>query len=297
MTTEQSLQAWDKAYADRVVESVNTIRAISSITIPRLRDLLEEYGWSASVDTLNGIFSSRKRKSFTFGELLALARALDVTPMYLLLGLPSAEPLASGPVLASGEILDVYRELAGDTSEGAPDDGLWAVRRVASALASLEWQNALWIVRGVDPRLDETEPYASGLDGLVHWDFAPYDAIERLAFRYRMWIQQAEVSPFTARVPPLPKALRGHISDRGLVLDMPRKPLEGLSSDAVMARAERHVIDMRAAQARLDELKEREARESSRTISEANRRLLELKKLDGQRPKPPKNAAPANSAE
>lgn len=291
MTTQQSLQAWDKAYADRVVESVNSIRALSSITIPRLRDLLEECGWSVSVDTLNGIFSSRKRKSFTFGELLALSRALKVTPMYLFLGLPSAEPLTSGPVLDSGEILDVYRKLS-DTGD------LWPVRKVASALANLEWQNALWVVRGIDPEPDETEPYSSTMDGPLHWDFAPYDAIEYFAFQYRMWIQQAESSPLSPRVPPLPKALRPHISVRGRVLGMPKKPLEGLLSDAVLTKANRHVMDMRAAQARLDELRALEERESSRTMVEANRRLRELKTLDGQQiPRPKRHVAPTDPAE
>lgn len=163
---EPDKSAWnnlDSTISRRLVSTVNQMRADAGLTIRDVRNLLDGVGWPVSESTLNGILSGGKRRSFTVGELLAFARAFNVSPTALLVGYP---PTAEVPIPGVGVRVAPLDEYV-DWSRGltTPDAVVYGVpnklesRGVvvpANAMmnmatefehsaAALLWRNALWI--------------------------------------------------------------------------------------------------------------------------------------------------------
>lgn len=100
MTTSDQWKAFERAWADMVVDSVNHLRDAAGITVKDLAARLDAAGWPVSVATLSGILSGRKRGSISVTEWLAFAGALNVEPLYLAVGFPSYERAPASPMWA-----------------------------------------------------------------------------------------------------------------------------------------------------------------------------------------------------
>ncbi|KXC05760.1 helix-turn-helix domain-containing protein [Microbacterium hominis] len=146
MTNPLPLKDWEREYALRIRGSVNELRRRRGWSIARLGDELRKLGWSLSLDTLNGMLSSTKRSSFTVGEVMTLAAALNVAPTYLMLGLPSTEDLPASEVIPSPDVATVWGWVSGRGFRGALEPAYFGpLDKYAEALTYARWHNALWI--------------------------------------------------------------------------------------------------------------------------------------------------------
>lgn len=154
MTTSNptSLREWEAEYTGRLVDSINTMRKRHGWSIDQLRGRLAEVGWELSIDTLNGILSARKRKSFSVGELFAFSRALLVSPTYLMTGLPSVEPIPSGPMFPGfhSSVTDVYTWVTDGELHILGGSYIAQFGQYARRLEDARWQNAWWLVSAPD---------------------------------------------------------------------------------------------------------------------------------------------------
>jgi transcriptional regulator with XRE-family HTH domain len=91
-------KAFEREWTDAIVDSINMIRDASELTVRDLAQRLRSLGWPISDATLAGMLSGRKRGSITVAEVFAFARALNVPPLYLILGLPLRGALPDGPL-------------------------------------------------------------------------------------------------------------------------------------------------------------------------------------------------------
>ena len=118
----------ERELADMTVDTVNALRNTRGFTIKDLAERLGDYGWPVSVATLTGILSGRKRGSFSIAETMAFARALNVSPTYLILGLPSHESMPASDLFGSEhDIGSIAAWFAGEhTMQPHPDDDISA---------------------------------------------------------------------------------------------------------------------------------------------------------------------------
>lgn len=147
---------WESEQADQVVDSINRLRDFQGLTMKDMALKLREFGWPVSDNTLLGILSGRKRTSFTLGEVQAFASALNVPPLYLMMGLPVAAGCRVSPLHAeTASSVERYQSLTGGPGwsgrpgEDAYTSGVMAattlgnLRRYAHAMQILRWQNSL----------------------------------------------------------------------------------------------------------------------------------------------------------
>lgn len=164
MTTQPPVDAketwkrWEAGQADLVVESINELRESQNLTIKDVAQRLGDFGWPVSTSTLLGILSGKKRTSFSTGEILAFASAVNVPPLSLLLGLPAAQgyPMAPGDVRSSTN-LDRFewvtggRHYAPELVDTEVEKAVWdlasteltEMRQYAHALRTARWQNSI----------------------------------------------------------------------------------------------------------------------------------------------------------
>lgn len=159
-------RSWEKNYSSLIVDSINTVRDWQGLTVRQLASRLAYFGWPVDVATLNGVLGpGKKRTSISTGELLIFARALNVSPLFFMVGLPGGSQLPPGPTF-EGITPDPVTLLAwmrnGHLQELSehPDDaadpqrvGLQTSMMVATAMSDLEmyahslrvvlWQNAV----------------------------------------------------------------------------------------------------------------------------------------------------------
>lgn len=139
------LKDWEAEHADRIVDAINALRERYGWTIPRLRGELAPFGWTPSLETLNGILSAKKRKAFSIGEILAFARALKVSPTYLLTGLPLGAPLPEGPLLPDSDVVSAFSWITDAELHIVGGSALGTFAKYASAMNYAKWHNALWV--------------------------------------------------------------------------------------------------------------------------------------------------------
>lgn len=225
MTTSENLGDWDRLFALRTVEGVNRLRARLGLSIPALRDELAAKGWDLGIDTLNGILSSKKRKSFTVGEMLCFAAALQVPPEYLLLGLPSVEQFPTSPFAPHASTLDAFRWFRGTSESVYSGSLLHYVALYSRRYEDLRRENAIWHING-EPRLVETRP--------TGWEIpAVHDLIESMRRLRQQWVSELERGTLLPDIPILPRSLEEVVADSGRPL--PDAPLQDLLDDKILA--------------------------------------------------------------
>ncbi|MGO3320257.1 MAG: hypothetical protein ACTIL0_07085, partial [Microbacterium gubbeenense] len=84
-------QTFERTWTRGIVASINKVRGAEGVTVAALARRLNAGGWKVSQATVAGILSGNKRTSISVAELSAFAWALDVAPLYLLMGLPDLE--------------------------------------------------------------------------------------------------------------------------------------------------------------------------------------------------------------
>ena len=94
--------SFEREWTNAIVDSINSARESSGITVKDLRQRLEQGGWVISDAPLSGMLSGRKCGSISIAEIAVFAWALSVPPMYLMLGLPVTERLPSAPMWDAG---------------------------------------------------------------------------------------------------------------------------------------------------------------------------------------------------
>ena len=121
MTSTNEWKAFERAWAEMIVESVNRLRAAADLTVKELASRLTTAGWPVSNATLSGILSGHKRGSISVTEWLAFAAALDVPPLYLVAGLPASERAPDSPMWSEGgqSIDSVAAWITGDTENAS----------------------------------------------------------------------------------------------------------------------------------------------------------------------------------
>lgn len=132
-----------------VVDSVNRLRSASDVTVNDLAGRLAGVGWPVSQATLSGILSGHKRGSISVTEILAFARALEVPPVYLMIGLPNRASVPESPIFATGstDVGSVAGWITGRTRTPSTP----ALRRVFSQNAvenvvayAVAWERVRW---------------------------------------------------------------------------------------------------------------------------------------------------------
>lgn len=148
MTTSgaRDLKDWEAEHADRIVTAINQLRDRYGWTIPRLGVELALFGWEPSRETLNGILSGRKRKSFSVAEVFAFARAFRVSPSYLLAGLPDATDLPAGPLVPQRDVASVFDWVSDREFRALGGSPATVLVKYAEHLGMARWHNALWCV-------------------------------------------------------------------------------------------------------------------------------------------------------
>ena len=92
-TQELPWSDFEREWTKLVIASVNKIRGAAELTVKDLAHRLRTIGWPVSDATLSGMLSGGKRSSISIAEVTAFARALNVSPLYLILGLPETKEL------------------------------------------------------------------------------------------------------------------------------------------------------------------------------------------------------------
>jgi hypothetical protein len=125
-SSKEEWKAWESELANRIVDSINAVRNARDMTVKVLSERLEYFGWPVGLATLNGILSAKKRASFSAAELMTFGRALNVSPTYLMLGLPFASELPEGRLLGEQKgLVEVFAWMTGKGNmEPHPDDTL-----------------------------------------------------------------------------------------------------------------------------------------------------------------------------
>lgn len=95
---DTSWPGFEREWTQRSVDTINLIRTWSGLTIKQLAARLRALGWPVSDATMSGMLSGNKRTSLSIAEVFAFARALNVSPAYIILGLPN------GPMLQGGAL-------------------------------------------------------------------------------------------------------------------------------------------------------------------------------------------------
>lgn len=238
----QDLRAWEKAYSDRIVASVNAVREWRGLTIRELAEKLSAAGWAVSLDTLNGILSSKKRSSFSVGEIFVFARALEVPPAFLLLGLPSAHNLPAGPMLPGFDATNVggYLWIADAGFHPSRGGYMGLLPRYAERLDFAMWQNALWLTAG-----GEHDQIRDTLQ----------EALGELLHTRNRWGEAAASGYATPELPPLPEAI-SHLEGHDPWSGRPQisQPLQGFSTPAHVEEAAQYWKNAAIAREEIDRL-------------------------------------------
>lgn len=245
-TSGLELADWERAYAARVVDAVNAIRNELGLSVRALRDRLESLGWSIGIDTLNGILVSKKRRSFSVGEVFTFSRALEVPPIYLMLGLPISADLPVGAALERGELDRVLRWVEGLSSSIVTGTPISPMTLYSRYLDDLRYENARWKVTG-----EERETYGSppGAPGRVS------RLVEKIAAHrasWELWIEEGRY--LTPELPELPAALSPYIQGARIV-SLPEAPIEALLDDEILSTVSADLERMRMAQWEVDRMK------------------------------------------
>lgn len=225
------LKDWERQHALRVVAAVNSLRDQHRLTIPALRDRLDALGWSVSLETLNGILSSKKRGAFTAGEIFAFARALDVSPALLLAGLPSGEDLPAGAVLEDVDSVSVYQWITDAEARQLTGSPFSNFAIYAERMALTRWHNALWIAS--DGEL--------GRGVMIH-------DLRALASLRRRWREDLESGYALPPVPALPSGLSTLRLDDWTDDIRVESPIPNFSDGRILRLAEAFVAGRRAAE-------------------------------------------------
>lgn len=162
---------WERERTGLVVASINAVRIERGMTVKALRDRLEELGWKVSLPTLNGMLSAKKRGSISVAEVEVIARALEVPPAYLVLGLPQRNPLSPlGTELDEDDLttlapwwlgrdIEPGRPAAGGHEAGyAAVDALALLGEVRQRVADIEFWNA--VLRAAERLVNQDSPLA-----------------------------------------------------------------------------------------------------------------------------------------
>lgn len=237
VTTTGNLKEWEREHALRIRASVNKLRERRGWSISRLRDELERYGWDISLNTLNGVLSSQKRSSFTTGEVLTFAAALEVSPTYLLLGLPDTSDFPSSPIAPDPDVSSMWGWLSGRGFRGALAPMYFGpLEKFAEAVSYARWHNALWLASGGSVGADELQ---RDLADIANW--------------HSTWEQYVEGRRDVPDVPVLPEAIRAAVQymrnlKRGEQAAQKFGPFGDFSSDAWMDAARTWLDALRASE-------------------------------------------------
>lgn len=242
MEETHKLPHWDREFALRIVQSVNRLREMADWSIPTLRTRLKAVGWEVSIDTLNGILSTKKRKSFSIGEVLSFANAFGVPPEFLLLGLPSMADLPEQPVLGSPAVVDVFRWYRGIKRSVYDGSALSPLERYARILDDLERENAIWHING-EARTIDTRPGRSV--NAVAW------YIDKLRDHLAYWSSLLGAGVLAPDLPPIPVDLAPYLEPGAAA---PESAIEGLLDPRIIAEVESDMDRWAAAKADVDRM-------------------------------------------
>ncbi len=247
MTTESEpdLATWERQYALRLVESVNTLRLRYGWSIPKLVEKLGEVGWTVTKDTLNGILSTKKRRSFTVGEVLCFARVFEVPPEFLLLGLPSMADLPRSLVLENPTVIETFRWYRGHSESVFVASHLDPLVHFSHWLRELERENAIWYITG-KPRTTTERPYGDEVRVVDQ-------LLRRLRRHLGYWSANLEAGRLAPDLPQLPQELADLLQEGA---PGPDEPIEVLLTDSMLDATERDMRRSEEAQADVDRMKE-----------------------------------------
>jgi hypothetical protein len=243
--TTSTLADWDRAYALRVVSGVNALREYFGLSIPGLRERLVEAGWPVSVETLNGILSARKRRSFSVGEILCFARAFDVPPEFVLLGLPSSDDLPGPPLLDHPSVADTLRWMQGRNNSVYVGSPLSVLERYARILAELRRQNAVWEISGKEPRDERPGPPGTRQSRVA-------TLIDELVSHLEYWLDCISSGILVPDLPDVPASLAPFMTGDG---NRPLAPISGLVDDDLRDIVRRDFERLAAAQSDIDRMR------------------------------------------
>lgn len=260
MTTQDQWKSFEREWAEIVVDSVNRLRTAANITVKDLAARLGEAGWPVSVATLSGILSGHKRGSISVTEWLALAWALNVQPLYLLVGFPTRARVPSSPMWAGAPdgVDTVAAWVAGDI-EGFPASPRTEVRQLrrtfggqaarnlvthAMMMQRLRWQSG-WVIA-----LSELPSDDSWDGGSLQHD--PLDTI-KITLRHLAGIraEEREVDPsWRAQFGPLPRVIEwlddlSYAEAVRLTADLTISDLRTIATPADVAAAKESIITSR----------------------------------------------------
>lgn len=248
-TAEDEWRSYEQRFASDVLARVRLCKKDRRLTAKEIADRLALAGWPLSLSSLNGMLGAKGRKSISVTEVIALARALEVTPVELLLPITTGGEVEIGP----GENLhafDAYRYFTAATRglpEYVEDPGHWthipgpwdpvsvlldAFARHASVLHSIRTSTSLWL--GALRMWDEVGwkvDYTEGLLGSTRDDLR--GLLERLA-DIRQLVRSQGAEP-----PAIPEAL-DFVDERPLrVIDA---PIEGVVDEEHIAKSRAYLI-------------------------------------------------------
>ncbi|MGV3712243.1 hypothetical protein [Pseudolysinimonas sp.] len=120
-------------------------KKLRKMTVARLRDRLEDVGWTTTVNSLNGMLGVKGRKAVTLHELIAFALALEVTVDELLFPVGSEIELTPGGKVGSADA--VARMLAGRVTVAGQEIRVEGRAELVLRIVQLgqEVSRALWL--------------------------------------------------------------------------------------------------------------------------------------------------------
>lgn len=205
-------KAFEAEWTNAILDSVTYLRERADITVKQLGARLRLVGWQVSDATLSGILSGRKRTSISVAEMFAFARALDVTPTFLLLGLPKLANLPSNEALW-GDDPSIVRVAAwvrgyaqppilGDNDEATllSGDAVMAVMAYANHERAAKWQAAR-IAAGSELSSEDRSILRLASTSDRKWLAS---VVESLA---ELHLAQPRLSDMAPYLPPMPDAL------------------------------------------------------------------------------------------
>lgn len=260
MTTSKRrpLKDWEAEYTDRVVLSVNAVRRARGWAIWQLRSELEAQGWALSVDTLNGILSSRKRKSLSVGEVLCFAAALEVPVEFLLLGLPEVQDLPRHGPVPDPAVTSALRWMRGYSDSVYVYPVMHWLTAYGDLLSDLRSENAIWeITGGARERYGSSESEES----LIEWLFS------RIADLRREWQTHIEAGAFLPLIPELPPELVPFIDGDA---PPPSEPIRELLDRETLEAARADLTRVAAARAEVSRMERARNRGSGGEAADAD---------------------------
>lgn len=227
-TSKNEWRRFERAWAAQMVESINQLRQTQKLTVAQLAELLRELGWEVSDATLSGMLSAGKRSSISVAELSIFARALNVSPLYILLGLPASQKLPDHKFWDGlpTDIYNVYSWLRGEETL-RPDPHHHSAPGTHEAAASSEltlnfMERTTSLSRLIWTRLAEITVLEGLNEASAEWRLSKLNStrstlvinMASLRRQRRMFLDRAAVAPLMQiEVLPLPKPLEFIDSD------------------------------------------------------------------------------------